>query len=179
MTGGRSSANAPGISPVRAGLTAGAAAAVCGSLLNLPLHSPTDALLNSGAVTAASLAGGLGAGLLWLALGRTERRPVYFPAAMTLVFALVAAAAAAGETQLERSVSYIVPLAALTLAITTALTLLLMTSSRALPVTVTIATVVVALGIGAALAGMGDQESGELELPPRTAPWSLEVSGPA
>ena len=40
----RLSSNAPGISPVRAGLTAGAAAAVCGSLLNLPLHSPSDAL---------------------------------------------------------------------------------------------------------------------------------------
>ncbi|MDE2860055.1 MAG: hypothetical protein OYI31_06020 [Chloroflexota bacterium] len=176
MTGVRSISNAPGISPVRAGLTAGSAAAVCGSLLNLPLHSPSDALLNSGTVTAASLAGGLGAGLLWQALGRTARRPAIFSAAIAVVFMLVTAAAAAGESQLERSVSYLVPLAALTLGITAVLTLLLMTSGRALPLAVTIVSVIAALGIGAALAGMGDQESGRLELPPRSAPWSAAGS---
>lgn len=166
----------PGISPLRAGLIAGSAAAVCGSVLNLPLHSPSDTLMNSATVTAASLAGGVGAGLLWRVLGRTERRPVYFLGAMALAFALTAAAAAAGETELERSVSYMVPLAALSIAITAALTLLLVTSGRTLPMAVTIASVLVALGVGAALAGMGDQESGRLELPPRTAPLSVESS---
>lgn len=165
-----------GISPLRAGLTAGSVAAVCGSVLNLPLHSPSDTLMNSATVTAASLAGGIGAGLLWRVLGRSRRRTLYFLGAMALAFALTAAAAAAGETELERSVSYMVPLAALSIAVTAALTLLLMTAGRALPMAVTIASVLVALGVGAALAGMGDQESGELELPPRTAPLSIESS---
>ena len=92
---------------------------------------------------------------------------------MALAFVLMAAGAAAGETQLDRSVSYMVPLAALTIAVTAALTLLLMTARRALPVAVTVVSVLVALGVGAALAGMGDQESGRLELPPRTAPLSV------
>ena len=174
--GAKPGAGTPGLSPVRAGLTAGSAAAVCGSVLNLPLHSPTDTLMNSATVTAASLAGGVGAGLLWRALGGSGRRPAYFLGAMALAFVLMAAGAAAGETQLDRSVSYMVPLAALTIAVTAALTLLLLTAGRALPVAVTIASVLVALGIGAALAGMGDQESGRLELPPRTAPLSVDGS---
>ena len=174
--GATSREGTPGLSPVRAGLTAGSAAAVCGSVLNLPLHSPSDTLMNSATVTAASLAGGVGAGLLWRALGGSGRRPAYFLAAMALAFVLMAAAAAASETQLDRSVSYMVPLAALTIAVTAALTLLLMTARRALPVAVTIVSVLVALGVGAALAGMGDQESGRLELPPRTAPLSVDGS---
>ena len=172
-------ADAPRLSPIRAGLTAGAAAAICGSLLNLPLHSPSDAMLNSATVTAASLAAGVGAGLLWSALGRARSRSVYFPAGMTLAFALTAAAAAAGESQIERSFSYVTPLAALTLAVTAGLTQWLMSAGRALPMVVTIALVAAALGVGGALAGVGDQESGELELPPRTAPWSMGGIEPA
>ena len=178
MMASRTPAGSPGLSPVRAGLTSGSAAAISGSLLNLPLHSPLDSFLNSATVTAASLAAGVGAGLLWQALGRSERRPVYFSAAMALAFVLVAAAALAGESQLERSVSYLVPLAGLTLAVTTGLTQLLMTAVRALPVAVTILSVIAALGIGAGLSGFGDQESGRLELPPRTAPWSLSGCEP-
>ena len=78
VMGAKPGAGSPGLSPVRAGLTAGSAAAVCGSVLNLPLLSPTDTLMNSATVTAASLAGGVGAGLLWQALGRSRRRPAYF-----------------------------------------------------------------------------------------------------
>ena len=179
MMAARAPAGARGLSPMRAGLTSGSAAAIAGSLLNLPLHSPLDAILNSATVTAASLATGAGAGLLWQALGRSERRTAYFSVAMALSFVLVAAAAVAGESQLERSVSYLVPLAGLTLAVTAGLTQLLMTSGRALPVAVTIVSVIAALGIGAGLSGIGDQESGRLELPPRTAPWSLSGSEPA
>lgn len=171
-----SRAGSPGTSPLRAGLTAGAAAAMWGSLLNLPLHSPSDAMLNSATVTGASLAAGVGAGLLWSALGRARNRHVYFPAGMTLAFALVAAAAAAGESQIERSFSYVTPLAALTLAIIAVLTQRLMSTGRALPMFVTVALVIAALGVGAGLAGMGDQESGRLELPPRTAPLSIDGS---
>ncbi len=179
MTTAHTNADAPGVSPIRAGLTAGAAAAVCGSLLNLPLHSPSDAMLNSASVTAASLAAGVGAGLLWRALGGSTRRHFYFPAGMALAFALVAAAAAAGESQIERSASYVTPLAGLTIAVTAGLTQYLASACRALPMAVTIALVIAAFGVGGALAGVGDQESGKLELPPRSAPWSMGGVEPA
>ena len=52
---------------------------------------------------------------------------------MTLAFGLVTVAAVAGETQLERSVSYIVPLAAIVFGLTGALTLLLLRANVALP----------------------------------------------
>ena len=101
--------------PVRAGLTAGSVAAMVGVLANLPLHSPSDAFFNSATVMPAALLAGLGAGLLWRALSPRRRRTIYFAAATALAFGLVSIAAIAGESQMERLVSYMVPLAAIVL----------------------------------------------------------------
>ena len=90
---------------------------------------------------------------------KRARRPVPTSSAAmaSRVHALTTAAAAAGESQLERSMSYMVPLAALTLAVTAALTLILMPRLDApLPMVVTASqSVLVALGIGAALGRHG------------------------
>ena len=162
-----------GISPLRAGLTAGSVAAVAAVLVNLPLEAPTDTYFNSAPVMAGALAVGLGAGVFWRALDGRGRRPAILLVSMTLAFGLVAVAAVAGETQLERSVSYIVPLAAIVFGLTGALTLLFLHANVALPRWVTVLIVLLAIGLGIALAGQGDQESGRLELPPRTTSYVI------
>ena len=122
-----------GVTPVQAGLTAGSVAAVVAVLANLPLEAPTDTYFNSAPVMAGALAVGLGAGVFWRALDGRGRRPVILLVSMTLAFGLVTVAAVAGETQLERSVSYIVPLAAIVFGLTGALTLLLLRARVSLP----------------------------------------------
>ena len=92
-----------GMSPLRAGLTAGSVAAVVAVLVNLPLEAPTDTYFNSAPVMAGALAVGLGAGVFWRALDGRGRRPAILLISMTLAFCLVAVIAVAGETQLERS----------------------------------------------------------------------------
>ena len=97
---------------------------------------------------------------------------------MALAFCLVAVMAVAGETQMERSISYIVPLAAIVFGLTGALTLLLLRARVSLPWRVTGLAVLLAIGLGIALAGQGDQESGRLELPPRTTSYVILDSAP-
>ena len=138
-------------------------------LVNLPLESPSDAFFNSAPVMAGSLLAGLGSGLLWHVLGDLPRRPVFFAVSLASVFGLVSAAAVAGESQLARSVSYIVPLAAIVLGLTGALTVLLLRAEWTTSWRLTLLTVIVAVGLGIGLAGHGDQESGRLELPPRAS----------
>ena len=167
-----------GVSPVRAGLTAGSVAAIAAVLVNLPLEAPTDTYFNSAPVMAGSLAVGLGAGVLWRALDGRGRRPAILLVSMTLAFGLVAVMAVAGETQMERSVSYIVPLAAIVFGLTGALTLLLLRARVSLPRWGTALIVLLAIGLGIALAGQGDQESGRLELPPRTTSYVILDSAP-
>ncbi len=174
--------------PIRAGLIGGSAAAMAGSLANLPLHSPSDAFFNSASVMVGALAAGLGAGVLWSLLGNflerffghdpagEARRRTIFGACIALAFGLVSVIALIGETQLERSVSYVVPLAAVVLGITGSLTLLLLRSPQILLWRLTVLMVIAAIGIGIGLAGQGDQKSGGLELPPRAAAkavWGL------
>ena len=161
--------------PIRAGLIAGSVAAIAGALVNLPLHSPSDAFFNSAAVMVGSLAAGFSAGLLWHVLGLVlgyfpawgGHRWAFFGACMALAFGLVSLIAVLAETQVERSVSYFVPLAALVFGIIGSLVLLLLRVPQILWWRLTILTVVVAIAIGVALAGQGDQKSGALELPPR------------
>ena len=174
--------------PIRAGLIGGSAAAMAGSLANLPLHSPSDAFFNSASVMVGALAVGLGAGVLWSFLGSSlgrffghdpageAHRQTIFGACIALAFGLVSVIALIGETQLERSVSYVVPLAAVVLGITGSLTLLLLRSPQILLWRLTVLMIIAAIGIGIGLAGQGDQKSGGLELPPRAAAkavWGL------
>ena len=159
---------------VRIGLTTGSIAAVAGVLANLPLDSPSDSVFNSAPVMAASLLAGLAAGALWCNLNHSPGRSVFFGIAIILVFGMVSGFAVAGESQMERSVSYIVPLAAIVLGLTGALTVLLSRIEHVLSWKIAILAVFAAVALGVGLAGYGDQESGRLELPPRTTEDRIE-----
>lgn len=161
-----------------AGVIAGSVAAIVASLVNLPLESPADTFFNSASVALGSLAVGLGAGLLLKALDGREDQETPFLIALALAFLLVCIVAIIAQTQLERAVSYIVPLAAIVFVLTGVLTILLAREDAEIPRWAVILAVVVALGIGVGLAGQGDQESGELELPPRSTTQIIADSTP-
>ena len=161
-------------SPIATGLFAGSVAALVGIILNLPLESPSDAYLNSASVAVTSVAAGLGAGLFWRELGRFPRHHVtIFIVGLALVFALVSLVAVVGETYIERSITYIIPLSAAVLGVTCVLTIVLMRFRSTLSWWLIALTTVMALGVGLALAGQGDQEDGRLELPPRASVAAL------
>ncbi len=94
---------------------------------------------------------------------------LFFAASLAAVLGLVSAAAVAGESQLARSVSYIVPLAAIVLGLTGVLTVLLPRTGWTASWRLALLSVIIAVGLGIGLAGHGDQESGRLELPPRAS----------
>ena len=153
-----------------AGLLAGSAAAIVVVAVSIPLESPSDAYFNSASVSMASLGLGLGVGLLWRILSVCgQSRLLFFNVVMASLAVAVVAGTLALETYLERSVSFILPLAGLALAFTWTLTLALVRMGRALPWRVAFATAAIALALGFALAGQGDQEDGRLELPPRNS----------
>ena len=77
--------------------------------------------------------------------------------------------AVAGESQLDRTVSYVVPLGAIVLGTTGVLTPWLAGSGVVGSWRLVLAVVAVAMAVGVGLAGEGDQASGTLELPPREA----------
>ncbi len=154
---------------------AGSGAAIACVLVSLPLRSPSDAMLNSATVMAGGLLAGLACGVLRRALDARVTRPnAIFIAGLLACFALISLGALAAETYIERSVSFILPLAGLALGIAGALTLLLRRSSRPVPWWAVTLTLVLAVGLGLALAGRGDQQDGRLELPPRGASRVLD-----
>ena len=159
----------PPEAPVRAGLLSGSVAAIAAALLSLPLESPHDGLVNSATVVVMTLIAGAVAGFVWKRLHEGQSRTKRFLTVMLVGFLLVAVATALMQTQVERSLSFGLPVAALAAVIIGAGVPLLADKGRALPWWLALAAVAVALAVGIALAGQGDQESGELELPPRTA----------
>ena len=166
----------PPEAPIRAGLLSGSVAALAAALLSLPLESPHDGLVNSATVVVITLIAGAVAGLVWKRLPEGPSRTKRFLIVILVGFLLVAGAAALMQTQVERFLSFGTPVAALAAVIIGAGVPLLADKGRALPWWLALAAVAVALAVGIALAGQGDQESGELELPPRTA--DLERNSP-
>ena len=149
------------------GLTGGAVAAVVAALVSLPLHSPNDALFNTLAVAIASLVVGLAAGVLWSLLSGGHSPRLRFGLLWLIAIGVVIGIAFGMNTQLDRSVSFGVPLAAIIFGLVGA-SMYLQACLRLLDSwRVAIIGVVVALALGGALATQGDQESGRLELPPR------------
>ena len=151
-----------------AGLTAGAVAAIIAALVSLPLHSPVDSVFNSATVTVAALVVGLITGLLWM---RLSGKVLWYGVSMAGLFIVALVIAFAGNTQLDRMVSFMVPLAAIVVAVCALLTPLLSSyfskpdlgwKSWALASVA----VVAALAVGFGLITQGDAESGELSLPP-------------
>ena len=163
----------PPEAPLRAGMLSGGVAAIAASLLSLPLESPHDGLFNSASVAILALVAGIMAGFAWRLIPADSHRTGRFFLAIILALSVVVAATVLAQTQLERSVSFGLPIAALAAVVIGGGVPLLADKGRALPWWLALAAVVVALAVGVALAGQGDQESGELELPPRTA----DVSG--
>ena len=157
---------APG-RPVLAGLVSGSAAAVVASLVSLPLRSPDDILFNSATVTVGALFAGLAAGALWRVLSGRNRYTA-FGVLWSVGFGLVAAAAFLAQTQLDRVVPYALPLAAIAFPVIGVGTLAGGRASVLKPWVAAVA-IAVALGVGIGLSGIGDEESGELKLPPRAS----------
>lgn len=162
-----------------AGIVAGSISAVVAALVSLPLVSPDDALLNSATVVIAALLAGIAAGILWRALANNRRRTLVFVLLWAIGFALAVIFAVAGETQLKRFMSFVLPLAAIIFSITGLLTVALshvpISRLKWLP----IPAVVLALALGIALAGRGDEESGRLEIPPRSSRIPSQALTPA
>ena len=149
------------------GLTGGAVAAVVAVLVSLPLHSPNDALFSTLAVAIASLVVGLAAGVLWSLLSGGHSPRLRFGLLWLIALAVVIGIAFGMNTQLDRSVSFGVPLAAILFGLVGA-SIYLQAYLRPLDSwRVAVGGVVVALALGGALITQGDQESGRLELPPR------------
>ena len=151
-----------------AGLTAGAIAAVIAALVSLPLHAPVDSAFNSATVAIAALVVGGISGLLW---SRFSEKLVWFLGGLAAIFVLALIIAFGGNTQLDRMVSYMVPLAAIVVVVCAVLTPLL--ASFFLKPTLgllkwsPVVAVIIALVVGFGLVTQGDAESGELSLPPR------------
>ena len=151
-----------------AGLTAGAIAAVIAALVSLPLHSPVDSAFNSATVAVAALVVGGISGLLW---SRLSHRLLWFLVALAGLFIIALVIAFAGNSFLDRMVSFMVPLAAIVVVVCAVLTPLL--ASLFLKPTIgllkwsPLVAVIVALVVGFGLITQGDAESGELSLPPR------------
>ena len=142
-------------------------AAVVAALVSLPLHSPNDALFNTLAVAIASLVVGLAAGVLWSLLSGGHSPRLRFSLLWLIAIAVVIGIAFGMNTQLDRSVSFGVPLAAIIFGLVGA-SMYLQACLRLLDSwRVAVVGVVVALALGGALVTQGDQESGRLELPPR------------
>ena len=155
---------------ILAGLTAGAIAAVIAALVSLPLHSPVDLAFNSGTVAVAALVVGAIAGILWTKLAT---RVLWFFGLLAGLFIIALVIAFAGNTQLDRMVSYMVPLAAIVIVVCAVLTPLLAAffaaSTLGLLKWVPVVAVIIALVVGFGLFTQGDAESGELALPPPPA----------
>ncbi len=150
-----------------AGVTAGSIAAIVAALVSLPLRSPDDALLNTATVVIAALIAGLAAGALWRYSARSKRRHTVFGGVWTAAFGVAALLCWAGETQLDRFLSFALPLAAIVFTLTGALTVLLSGAPAIQKPWLPAAALAAALAVGLSLAGQGDEESGRLELPPR------------
>lgn len=158
------------------GLTAGAIAAIIAAIVSLPLHSPLDSLFNTATVVVAALAVGFISGLLW---SWFSTKLLWFLGALASIFVLALIIAFAGNTQLDRVLSYMVPLAAIVVVACAVLTPLLasffLKPAIGLLKWTPVVAVIVALVIGGVLITQGDAESGELSLPPRsTAASSAE-----
>ncbi len=155
-----------------AALIGGAIAAILATLVSLPLRSPDDIIFNSATVTIGALAAGLTAGLVWRWLRAAEKRVVVFSGVWAVLFLVTAGMLFVGQTQLDRVVSYALPLAAIVFVVTAVFTIALAGNPMARR-WLAAAAVAVSLGIGIGLAGQGDEESGRLELPPPSSGSSL------
>jgi len=145
---------------VMGGLAAGAIAALMAVAVSLPLHAPNDTMFNSATVAMAGIATGLIGGLVWEMIHRNPGRRWLIT--LAILFGAAVMSALGIQTQLERALSFMVPLGAIMVGIVGLLTPLL---ARRVLAKHAAGLVGVAVLAGGALIGMGDAESGDLELP--------------
>ena len=154
---------------MNAGITAGALAAIVAVLVSLPLKSPDDSLLNSASVAVAALIVGLISSLMWKMLVNTEGRPKKFGilwgvSSLTVGAMLLSAFA----VQLDNLIPFALPLVVIVCTITGVLTPLFGRDPSPLRWWVAPAAVAVVIALAIPLANVGDEESGRLELPPKS-----------
>ena len=152
-----------------AGICAGSISALVAVLVSLPLRSPDDILLNSATVAIGSLIVGAASGTLWRLLANSRKRRVTFALVWGIAFGLAALFALVGETQLDHFLGFVLPLAAIVFPLTGLLTALLAKTQLVGKRWLAPVAVAIALAVGIPLAGRGDEESGRLELPPRSS----------
>ncbi|MEX1253200.1 MAG: YceI family protein [Dehalococcoidia bacterium] len=166
------------------GLVAGGIAAVVAALVSLPLDSPDDLVFNTATVAIGAMAIGVFEGVLWQALGtRPQGRQLYIGISAG-AFVVAAVGIVIGETLLEGTVRFALPLAALIFIITALLPPVLdsLQPARNFALGGAAASLIAALAIGFGLAGMGDEPSGRLELPdpdPTDAPAASSTGTPS
>ena len=154
---------------MNAGITAGAVSAIIAVIVSLPLKSPDDVLLNSATVGIASLLVGLLSALMWRMLINTEKRVknyaiLWAVSSVTVGSMLISAFA----VPLDNLVPFALPLTIIVCIVTGVLTPLLGRDPSPLRWWVAPTAVALTLALAIPLAEVGDQESGRLELPPKT-----------
>ena len=151
-----------------AGLLSGAIAALVASLISLPLKSPDDAFLNTGSIAIGAIIAGVVAGVLRSALSARTFALVWAGAFVVTLGALLL-------VPFDGMLQFAVPLAAVVFTITgLGVTVVDAAAMPKLPIAAGGAAVL-ARGVGIALAGQGDAESGALSLP--AAPATMSASG--
>ena len=154
---------------MNAGITAGAIAAIIAVLVSLPLKSPDDVLLNSASVGIASLLVGLLSALMWRMLINTEKHVknyaiLWAVSSVTVGSMLISAFA----VQLDNLVPFALPLTIIVCVITGVLTPVFGRDPSPLKWWAAPAAVALAVALAIPLAGVGDEPSGRLELPPKS-----------
>jgi len=149
------------------GLAAGSVAALIASLVSLPLNSPDDVGFNTLTVTIASLVAGVVLGGCWAYLEPRRLGRVFYAVAALAVFGIAALVALAAEPFLSGTLSYAIPVAAVAIIIAAVLPVAIDSFDlKALPqLAGTGVLLAAALGLGIGLAGVGDSESGHVDLP--------------
>ncbi len=153
-----------------AGLTAGGIATILAILVSLPLVSPHDGIFNSASVALAGLPVSLLAGLIGRFTGRPNRAA---PPVLFIILWLILAVALTGaalylmsSNQLENYLTFTLTLAAVLFGSTAVGAVLLYRYVPQLPWWSAAILIAIALTLGWTLREMGDQPSGQLELPP-------------
>ena len=149
-------------------LVAGFAGVIALVLVSLPLRSPHDSLMNAGTAAAGGIVTTSLLAVPWDVLRSRSDRPRLFAGvcAVALVRSIAAAFLAQVFAELERTVSFVSPLAAI-LFVTMAVVAPLVKPSWGWSAWLAGVLLVVAAVLGVVFAGDGDQRSGTLSLPPR------------
>lgn len=153
-----------------AALTAGGIATILATLLSLPLVSPHDGIFNAATVAFASLLITLLNAALWpLAAGRRNPPHISRYALLWLILALILTGIALylmTASQLENYLPFTLTLAAVLFVVTAVGTALFHRYIPQLPWWCAPILIAIALTLGWTLREIGDQPSGQLELPP-------------